>query len=165
MRVLGRAFIGTLLRNFPHTQLVTNNLRGETLVGVVNTAADWSLTNVGDWCWRLMCLSVCLIHRPCSVGTMRRFTYSSPSDMKQRHKLRGSVRRDQYGTVELVVSIDQGGKIKNIGRFRVEPAPDVDYVCCLFVVCLIFTIYSGFGNIDNCSSKSGNCRKSANGGK
>uniref|UniRef100_A0A914WTJ9 Rap-GAP domain-containing protein n=1 Tax=Plectus sambesii TaxID=2011161 RepID=A0A914WTJ9_9BILA len=58
---------------------------------------------------------------------MRRFTYSSPSDMKQRHKLRGSVRRDQYGTVELVVSIDQGGKIKNIGRFRVEPGPDVDY--------------------------------------
>jgi hypothetical protein len=48
--------------------------------------------------------------------------------MKQR-RCRGSVRREQYyGSVELVVSMDPGGKIRNIGRFRVEPGPDVDYV-------------------------------------
>ncbi|CAI4233182.1 unnamed protein product [Auanema sp. JU1783] len=49
---------------------------------------------------------------------------SSPSEMKER-RLRSSVRREQYyGSVELVVSVDPRGRIRNIGRFRLEPSSD-----------------------------------------
>ncbi|CAJ0583257.1 unnamed protein product, partial [Mesorhabditis spiculigera] len=51
-------------------------------------------------------------------------TNSSPSEMRER-RLRSSVRREQYyGSVELVVSVDPRGRIRNIGRFRLEPSSD-----------------------------------------
>ncbi|GMT05100.1 hypothetical protein PENTCL1PPCAC_27274, partial [Pristionchus entomophagus] len=55
---------------------------------------------------------------------MRRISIGSPSEMKSR-RLRNSVRREQYyGSVELVVSVDPRGRIRNIGRFRLEPSSD-----------------------------------------
>ncbi|KHN85420.1 GTPase-activating Rap/Ran-GAP domain-like protein 3, partial [Toxocara canis] len=51
----------------------------------------------------------------------------SPSEMKQR-SARILVRREQYyGSFELVVSVDPGGQIRNIGRFRLEPSSDLHY--------------------------------------
>uniref|UniRef100_A0A1I7X2L8 Uncharacterized protein n=1 Tax=Heterorhabditis bacteriophora TaxID=37862 RepID=A0A1I7X2L8_HETBA len=56
--------------------------------------------------------------------SLRPRVYSSPSEMKER-RLRSSVRREQYyGSVELVVSVDPRGRIRNIGRFRLEPSSD-----------------------------------------
>ncbi|VDM47193.1 unnamed protein product [Toxocara canis] len=47
--------------------------------------------------------------------------------MKQR-SARILVRREQYyGSFELVVSVDPGGQIRNIGRFRLEPSSDLHY--------------------------------------
>ncbi|VDK51676.1 unnamed protein product, partial [Anisakis simplex] len=68
---------------------------------------------------------------------MNYFTYSferddacsSPTEMKQRDS-HMSVRREQYyGSFELVVSVDPGGQIQNIGRFRLEPSADLHYDC------------------------------------
>uniref|UniRef100_A0A915CAG8 GTPase-activating Rap/Ran-GAP domain-like protein 3 n=2 Tax=Parascaris univalens TaxID=6257 RepID=A0A915CAG8_PARUN len=52
---------------------------------------------------------------------------SSPSEMKHR-EARISVRREQYyGSLELLVSVDPGGRIRNVGRFRLEPSSDLHY--------------------------------------
>ena len=57
---------------------------------------------------------------------------SSPSEMRER-RLRSSVRREQYyGSVELVVSVDPRGRIRNIGRFRLEPSSDFHSVSGTF---------------------------------
>lgn len=51
--------------------------------------------------------------------------------MKQR-EARISVRREQYyGSLELLVSVDPGGRIRNVGRFRLEPSSDLHYVSLL----------------------------------
>ena len=48
--------------------------------------------------------------------------------MTQRSSQRSLRHSQYYGTVEFVVSWDQGGRIRKVGRFRVEPSSDIDYV-------------------------------------